>query len=329
MTAKKALITGITGQDGSFLAEMLLERGYEVHGLVRRVSMEDPSRRLWRIRHIQDRIHLHPGALESYASILHVVEKTAPDECYHLAAESYVSYSFDDELSTITTNILGTHFVISAIRERAPGCKFYFAGSSEMFGTAMETPQNERTPFNPRSPYGISKVAGFHLVRNYREAYGLYACNGICYNHESERRGFEYVTRKVSSAAARIKLGKARAIKLGNLEARRDWGYAPEYVEAMWTMLQQPQPDDYVISTGKTHSVRELVETAFGQLGMDWREHVSLDESLFRPSEPHELRGDSSKAKGVLGWNPRVDFQELVRIMVEADLRRERDGTHQ
>ena len=327
MAVKKALITGITGQDGSFLAELLLERGYEVHGLVRRVSMEDPTRRLWRIRHLLDRVHLHPGTLESYASIFQVVEKTAPDECYHLAAESYVSYSFDDELSTIATNILGTHFILSAIRERSPDCRFYFAGSSEMFGSATETPQNESTPFNPRSPYGISKIAGFHLVRNYREAYKLFACSGICFNHESERRGFEYVTRKVSSAAARIKLQKAKGIHLGNLEARRDWGYAPEYVQAMWTMLQQAKPDDYVIATGQTHTVREFVESAFGLLGLNWEEHVTIDESLFRPAEAHELRGDPSKARRALGWSPRVDFEELVKIMVEADLRRERDGT--
>jgi GDPmannose 4,6-dehydratase len=323
MAVKKALITGITGQDGSFLAEQLLERGYQVHGLVRRVSMEDPTRRLWRIRHLLDRVQLHAGSLESYASIFQLVEKTAPDECYHLAAESYVSYSFDDELSTISTNILGTHFMLSALRERAPECRFYFAGSSEMFGSAAESPQNELTPFNPRSPYGISKIAGFHLVRNYREAYGLFACSGICYNHESERRGFEYVTRKISSAAARIKLGKASEIRLGNLQARRDWGYAPEYVSAMQTMLQQSQPGDYVIASGVTHSVQEFAETALGLLDLRWEDHVVTDESLFRPAEAHELRGDPSKARRELAWAPKVGFEQLVRIMVEADLQRE------
>jgi len=249
---KRALITGITGQDGSYLAEFFLEKGYEVHGIVRRVAIEDPEHRLWRIRHIIDKIVLHAASMESYASIFNVVDKLRPDECYHLAAQSFVSYSFEDEFSTINTNINGTHFVLSAIKEKAPECKFYFAGSSEMFGLAKETPQNENTPFHPRSPYGISKVAGFDLTRNYREAYNLFACSGILFNHESPRRGFEFVTRKISNAVAKIKLGLSNELKLGNLEAKRDWGYAGDYVKAMWLMLQEDKPDDYVIATGET-----------------------------------------------------------------------------
>jgi len=239
---KKALITGITGQDGSYLAEFLLEKGYEVHGIVRRVALEDPIFRLWRINHIVDRIHLHSASLESYASIFDVIEKVKPDECYHLAAQSFVSYSFEDEFSTIHSNINGTHYVLSALKHKAPDCKFYFAASSEMFGNVKETPQNEDTSFNPRSPYGISKVAGFYLTKNYREAYGLHASSGILFNHESPRRGVEFVTRKITSNAARIKLGLEKKIKLGNLDAKRDWGYAGEYVEAMWIMLQQDKP---------------------------------------------------------------------------------------
>jgi len=247
---KKALITGITGQDGSYLAELLLEKGYEVHGLVRRVALEDPTHRLWRIKHILDRLILHSASLESYASIFNVVEKIKPDECYHLAAQSFVSYSFEDAFSTINTNINGTLFILSTIKEKAPDCRFYFAGSSEMFGKVKETPQNEDTPFYPRSPYGISKVAGFDLTRNFRESYDLFACNGMLFNHESPRRGFEFVTRKITSTVARIKQGLESELRLGNLEAKRDWGFAGDYVEAMWLMLQQDQPEDYVIATG-------------------------------------------------------------------------------
>jgi len=319
-TNKTALITGITGQDGSYLAEFLLNKGYKVYGIVRRVALEYPVHRLWRIQHLLDKIHLHAASLESYASLFHAVEQVRPDECYHLAAQSFVSYSFDDEFSTINTNINGTHFILSTIKESAPDCKFYFAGSSEMFGQANEVPQNENTPFHPRSSYGISKVAGFHLTRNYREASGLFACNGILFNHESERRGFEFVTRKVSSTVARIKLGMAKELRLGNLEARRDWGYAPEYIEAMWLMLQQPEPDDYVIATGESHSVREFVEIAFGVVGLRWEDWVVSDERLYRPAEITELRGDASKARSKLGWAPKTSFPELVRIMVEADL---------
>jgi GDPmannose 4,6-dehydratase len=318
--AMRALITGITGQDGSYLAEFLLERGYEVHGIVRRVAIEDPEQRLWRIRHLLDRIRIHAGSLESYASIFKVIERVQPQECYHLSAQSFVSYSFEDEFSTINTNINGTHFVLAALKDAAPGCRFYFAGSSEMFGNAPESPQSERTPFNPRSPYGISKVAGFHLTRNYREAYGLFALSGILFNHESPRRGLEFVTRKVTRTAARIKLGLAKELRLGNLEARRDWGYAGDYVRGMWLMLQQESPSDYVIATGETHSVRELVEVAFSHLDLDWKEHVVVDQELYRPAEIFELRGDSNRARRDLGWEPQVGFRELVRMMVDADL---------
>lgn len=319
---RKALITGITGQDGSYLAEFLLEKGYEVHGIVRRVAIEDPEHRLWRIKHLLDKLTLHPASLESYPSIFNVIENVKPDECYHLAAQSFVSYSFEDEFSTINTNINGTHYALSAIKMRSPHCKFYFAGSSEMFGLANETPQKETTPFHPRSPYGVSKVAGFHLTTNYRDSYGLFACSGILFNHESPKRGLEFVTRKISNAVASIKLGLSKKLRLGTLEARRDWGFAGEYVEAMWLMLQQDRPDDYVIATGVTHSVEEFVELAFSSVGLDWHEHVVIDERLYRPAEIHELRGDYSKAKKILGWKPTVSFEELVKMMVEADLKR-------
>ncbi len=319
---KTALITGITGQDGSYLAEFLLEKGYEVHGIVRRVALEDPEHRLWRIKHILDKLILHSGSLESYAIIFNIVEKVNPDECYHLAAQSFVSYSFEDEFSTINTNINGTHFVLSSIKERAPKCKIYFAASSEMFGLTKETPQNENTPFHPRSPYGISKVAGFDLTRNYRESYGLFACNGILFNHESPRRGFEFVTRKITNAVAKIKYGLEKELRLGNLEAKRDWGYAGDYVKAMWLMLQQNSPDDYVIATGQSHSVKEFVEYAFNCVGLNWKEYVVVDKKIYRPSEVYELTGDFSKAKRKLGWQYNVGFKDLVEMMVKYDIKR-------
>lgn len=322
MEKKRALITGITGQDGSYLADLLLEKGYEVHGVVRRVAFEDPSHRLWRLRGSLDRIALHAASLESYASLFRVVAEVRPDECYHLAAQSFVSYSFDDEFSTINTNINGTHFLLSALKDLAPGCRLYFAGSSEMFGNAPESPQNENTPFNPRSPYGISKVAGLHLTRNYREAYGLFAVVGILFNHESERRGYEFVTRKISSTVAKIKTGLANELVLGNLDARRDWGYAPEYVRAMWKMLQQPEPDDYVIASGVSHSVREFVVEAFHVVGLPWEQHVKTDARLFRPTEINELRGDTGKARAKLDWSPNLGFRQIVQAMVNADLER-------
>jgi len=324
---KKALITGITGQDGSYLAEFLLEKGYQVYGMVRRVALEDPEHHLWRLRHVLDRIILYPASLESYPSIFKIVEKVKPDECYHLAAQSFVSYSFEDEFSTINTNINGTHFVLSAIKEKAPRCKFYFAASSEMFGLVERTPQKENTPFHPRSPYGISKVAGFDLTRNYREAYNIFACNGILFNHESPRRGFEFVTRKITNAVAEIKLGLANGLKLGNLEAKRDWGFAGDYIKAMWLMLQQNSPDDYVVATGKVHSVKEFVELAFDHVGLKWRDYVIIDKKFYRPAEVHLLKGDYDKAFRKLGWKPKVDFEQLVKMMVDADLRKIKAAT--
>ena len=319
---KRALITGITGQDGSFLSELLLEKGYEVHGIIRRVALEDPQHHMWRLRHILDKIQLHAASMESFASLFRVVAEVKPDECYHLAAQSFVSYSFDDEFSTINTNINGTHFILSALKDMAPECRMYFAASSEMFGNTIETPQNESTPFIPRSPYGISKLAGYHLARNYREAYGLFACNGILFNHESERRGFEFVTRKISNGVAKIKMGLEKEIRLGNLDARRDWGYSPDYVRAMWMILQQDKPDDYVVATGQSHSVRDLVAQAFSVLGLNWQDYVEVDKQFFRPAEIFELRGDASKAKRKLGWKPTVSFEEMIKIMVEHDYNR-------
>lgn len=319
---KKALITGITGQDGSYLAEMLLTKGYKVYGIDRRIALEDPSCGLSRIKHILSKLELFGASLESYPSIFKVINKIKPDECYHLAAQSFVAYSFEDEFSTFNTNINGTHHVLAAIREVAPKCKFYFAGSSEMFGRVREIPQRETTPFYPRSPYGITKVAGFELTRNYREAYGLFACNGILFNHESPRRGFEFVTRKITSTVAKIKFGLAKELRLGNLDAKRDWGFAGDYVRAMWLMLQQGKPDDYVVATGQTHSVKEFVQLAFGYAGLDWKKYVVVDKKFYRPAEVDILIGDPKKARKKLGWKPKVTFKELVRMMVESDLRR-------
>ncbi len=319
--SKRAFITGITGQDGSYLAEFLLEQGYEVHGLVRRVALEDPAHRLTRIAHIAPRLQLHAGSLESFPSLFRVLQKSQPDECYHLAAQSFVSYSFDDEFSTLNANINGTHYVLAALKEVAPKCRFYFAATSEMFGKAAETPQTERTPFHPRSAYGISKVAGFQLTRNYREAYGLHASSGILFNHESPRRGYEFVTRKISAGVARIVAGKAKELRLGNLEARRDWGHAQDYVQAMWLMLQQPVPDDYVVATGQSHSVREFAELAFRLVGLNANDYLAVDHEFFRPAEVDLLVGEAAKARGVLGWQSRVGFEHLVREMVEADCR--------
>jgi GDPmannose 4,6-dehydratase len=321
MSQRVALITGITGQDGSYLAEVLLEKGYRVHGLVRRVALEDPEHRFWRIRHIVEDVELHSASLESFASLYRVIRAVQPDECYHLAAQSFVSYSFEDEFSTLNANINGTHYLLAAMHDLNPNGRFYFAGSSEMFGRAAEVPQNEGTRFHPRSAYGISKVAGFELTRNYREAYGVWASSGILYNHESPRRGYEFVSRKITSHAARIKLGQAKTLPLGNLEARRDWGHARDYVKAMWLMLQQPTPGDYVVATGEIHSVAEFASLAFALIGLDYRDFVTIDPKLVRPAEVDLLQGDASLAKRILGWSHKVAFEDLVREMVEEDLR--------
>ncbi len=317
---KRALITGITGQDGSYLAEHLLHLGYEVHGLVRRVALEDPDRRFGRILHVLGDIQLHQASLESYPSIFSVFSKFKFDECYHLAAQSFVAESFADGFSTINTNINGTHFMLAAVRELNPECRFYFAGSSEMFGNAEEVPQRETTRFHPRSPYGISKTAGFELTRNYREAYDMFCVNGILFNHESPRRGFEFVTRKITSTVAKIKAGTSVELRLGNLAACRDWGHASDYVRAMHLMLQQPTADDYVVATGKTHSVAEFCERAFAEADLNWKDYVVQDDRLFRPAEVDLLVGDATKARQTLGWLPKYSFEDLIREMVQSDL---------
>ncbi len=316
---KKALITGITGQDGSYLADLLLSKDYEVHGLVRRVALQDSAHRLMRLSHIRDQVQLHAGSLESFPSVYQVFSKVRPDECYHLAAQSFVSYSFDDEFSTLNANINGTHYVLAAMKDLVPNCRFYFAGSSEMFGKVSEVPQTETTRFHPRSAYGISKVAGFDLTRNYREAYGLFACSGILFNHESPRRGFEFVTRKISSGVASIVAGKSKELRLGNLEAKRDWGHARDYVDAMWRMLQQDHADDYVVATGVTHSVREFAELAFSYVGLDYRKYIVTDKELYRPAEVELLTGNPAKAREKLEWRHSVEFEQLVLEMVRRD----------
>jgi GDPmannose 4,6-dehydratase len=320
LSQKKALITGITGQDGSYLSEHLLSLGYEVHGLVRRVALEEPQRRFTRITHILDQLNLHAASLESYPSIFSVFSRHEFDECYHLAAQSFVAESFADGFSTMNTNINGTHYVLAALRELQPRCRFYFAGSSEMFGKVREVPQKETTPFHPRSPYGISKVAGFELTRNYREAYNMFCVSGILFNHESPRRGFEFVTRKITSTVARIKAGLESELRLGNLDARRDWGHSRDYVRAMHLMLQQDAPDDFVVATGQTRAVREFCEAAFAEAGLDYEAYVVVDERFYRPAEVDLLVGDASKARRILGWQPSYSFHDIVREMVESDV---------
>jgi GDPmannose 4,6-dehydratase len=316
---KKALITGITGQDGSYLSEMLLEEGYEVHGIVRRASTENFER----IGHLAGRIHLHQADLLDQLSLIEVFRLVRPQEVYNLAAMSFVPTSWNQPVLTGEFTAIGVTRVLEAIRLLDPhGIRFYQASSSEMFGKVREVPQRETTPFHPRSPYGVAKVYGHFITVNYRESYGIYACSGILFNHESPRRGLEFVTRKVTDGVARIKLGLAKELRLGNLEAKRDWGYAGDYVRAMWLMLQQEQPDDYVVAMGETHTVRELVEEAFGCAGLDWQKHVVQDPALIRPAEVDLLIGDASKARKVLGWEPRVSFRELIRGMVDTDLRR-------
>ncbi len=318
---RRAIITGITGQDGSYLAELLLAKGYEVHGLVRRVALEDPEHRMQRLVPMLDRLHLHAASLDSFASVARVLTAVAPDECYHLAAQSFVSHAIEEEPTTLTQDITSTYNLLGALHAHAPSCRFYFAGSSEMFGRAPHAPQNEATPFQPRSAYGISKVAGAHLVRKFRDEHHLHASIGITYNHESPRRGREFVTRKITSQAVRIKRGLAQQLTLGNLEAVRDWGHAADYVRAMWTMLQQDTPDDYVIATGQTHSVADFAAAAFAEVELDWRAHVVTDPRFFRATEAVPLVGDATKARTTLGWSPTYTFAEIVREMVASELR--------
>ena len=324
---KKALITGVTGQDGSYLAELLLAKGYEVYGIVRRSSAPN----LWRIEHILDRIELKPADLLDQLSMLkildevsmiHILQEHRPVEVYNLAAQSFVQTSFGQPVLTGEVTALGVTRILDAIRLVDPEIRFYQASSSEMFGKVRAVPQSEETPFYPRSPYGVSKVFAHYITVNYRESYNLFAVSGILFNHESPRRGLEFVTRKVTDGVARIKLGLADTLTLGNLDAQRDWGFAGDYVRAMWLMLQQDQPDDYVIATGESHSVRELVEVAFGHANLDWKKYVRLDPKFLRPAEVDHLIGDSSKARRVLGWTPEVDFSQLVRMMVDADVER-------
>ena len=317
---KRALITGITGQDGSYLSELLLKKNYRVHGLIRRVAAEDKTHRLWRLKHLLNKIIIHPASLESYASMVKIIQKIKPHEVYHLGAQSYIDYAFKDEFSTINTNINGTHFLLSAIKEFSPKTKFYFAASSEMFGNVQQIPQTEKTSFYPRSTYGISKVAGFDLTRNYREAYGLFCCSGILFNHESPRRGFEFVTRKITHAVARIKFGLQKDLKLGNMEAKRDWGHAEDYVKAMWMMLNKRTPEDFVISTGKQYSVREFAKLAFKVVDLNYKKYVKIDKKLYRPSEVKSLLGDCRKAKRELKWKQKYTFKKLVEDMVKSDL---------
>jgi GDPmannose 4,6-dehydratase len=314
--ARRALVTGITGQDGSYLADLLLEKGYEVHGMVRRASTET----FQRLEHARDELNLHTGDLLDQRSLGDVLRECRPDEIYNLAAMSFVAASWSQPVLTAEFTALGVTRMLEAMREVVPEARFYQASSSEMFGKVREVPQNEGTPFYPRSPYGVAKAYGHFITVNYRESYDLFACSGILFNHESERRGLEFVTRKVTHGAAAIKLGLADELALGNLDAERDWGYAKDYVEAMWLMLQQDEPDDYVIATGEAHSVRELVEIAFDRVGLDPDKHVRIDPRFLRPAEVEHLIGDYSKGREKLGWEPRTSFEELVRLMVDADL---------
>jgi GDPmannose 4,6-dehydratase len=322
--SKRAVISGITGQDGSYLAELLLANGYEVFGVVRRSSAPN----YWRIEHLLDRITLRPADLLDQLSLLRIIQDVKPHEFYNLAAMSFVPASWDQPLLTGDFNAMGVTRLLEAVRQVDPAIKIYQASSSEMYGRVREVPQTELTPFYPRSPYGVSKVFGHYITVNYRESYGLFAVSGILFNHESPRRGLEFVTRKVTDGVARIKLGLANDLALGNLDAKRDWGFAGDYVRAMWTMLQQPQADDYVIATGISHSVNDLVEVAFGHAGLEWQQYVRVDPGLLRPAEVDHLIGDASKAKRVLGWQPNVTFEALIRMMVDEDLKRLSDRPH-
>jgi GDPmannose 4,6-dehydratase len=317
---KIAIISGISGQDGSYLAELLLSKGYIVHGIERKVAVEDSKNRNSRIHHILDKITLHVGDIQNYARMYEIISKVQPEEFYHLAAQSFVGSSFDDEFGTMDSNATGTLNILNCLRNIKPNCKFIFAGTSELFGKVQEIPQKETTPFYPRSPYGISKAVGFYFTRLYREAYNMFCCNMICFNHEGERRGLEFVTRKISRAVAEIRLGKRTELVLGNLEAKRDWGYFKDYCEAYYLALQQDSPDDFVIATGETHSIKEFLEIAFNYVGLNWKDYVKQDEQYMRPAEVDLLLGDASKAKRILGWEPKVKFEELVQIMVKNDL---------
>jgi GDPmannose 4,6-dehydratase len=318
--AKRALITGITGQDGSYLAELLVSKGYEVHGMVRRSSSENFER----INHIRDYVKLHQGDLLDQYSLSLLLDQAQPDELYNLAAQSFVPTSWSQPVLTGEFTALGVTKVLEAIRHTRPKTRFYQASSSEMFGKVREVPQSESTPFYPRSPYGVAKVYGHHITVNYRESFGLYAVSGILFNHESPRRGLEFVTRKVTDGVARIKTGKAKKLGLGNIDAKRDWGFAGDYVEAMWLMMQQQEPDDYVIATNETHTVRDLCEIAFAHVGLDWKEHIVQDPAFVRPAEVDVLIGNPAKARAKLCWQPKVSFRQLVEMMVNADLERHR-----
>jgi len=317
---KKAIITGITGQDGSYLAELLLSKDYEVHGLVRRESFEDIEK-LENIKHIKDRLHLHEGSLNDHLTIYKIFSKVLPDECYHLSASSFVNYSFNDEFQTMNNNFNSTHYLLSTIREVKKDCKFYFAGSSEMFGEPIETPQNENTPFNPKSIYGISKVSSHYLLKNYREREGIFACTGIMYNHESPRRGSQFVTKKIISSAVRIKMGLQKELHLGNLDAKRDWGYAPDYVNAMWMILQQEKADDFIIATGNLHTVREFLEITFSYLELNYQDFVKVDSQFFRASEHNPLCGNPTKIKKIIGWKNTKSLENIIKEMIDNEFK--------
>ena len=318
---KKALITGICGQDGSYLAELLLDKGYEVYGIERRVAIENIDMRYSRINHIKDKIKLYSGDIRDYARMFETINEVKPDELYHLAAQSFVGVSFEDEQTILQGNIGGTINLLNTLRKIKSDCKFYHAGSSEQFGDVLRTPQSERTPFNPCSPYGIGKCASFQWTKLYREAHNMFCCNGILFNHESPRRGFEFVTRKITRAVANIYLGKQKKLELGNLEAKRDWGFAGDYVKAMWLMLQQDEPDDYVIATNETHSIREFLEMAFSWVKLNWRDYVVTNKDFFRPKDVGLLQGNYFKAETELKWKPKIRINQLIRMMVTNDIK--------
>lgn len=316
---KKAIITGITGQDGSYLAELLISKDYEVHGIIRRESFEDIEK-LENIKHIKDILHLHEGSLNDHLTIYKIFSKVLPDECYHLSASSFVNYSFNDEFQTINNNFNSTHYLLSTIREVKKECKFYFAGSSEMFGEPTESPQVESTPFNPKSIYGISKVSSHYLLKNYREKEGIFASTGIMYNHESSRRGSQFVTKKIISSAVRIKLGLQKELYLGNLDAKRDWGYAPDYVKAMWQILQADKADDFIIATGKLHTVREFLDIAFSYLDLNYENYVKVNQKFYRASEKNPLCGTPYKIKEIIEWKNTKDLKDIIKEMIDCEV---------